>query len=304
MATYPQKVDLTAADIQRLMQSPDFISRRMQTLGDRRYIGTMLLKGRQDSVGGAVGYELAEGIFADDAPEVVAPGAEYTLTTIGDGPAGTARVAKWGKDSIVTDESIKRRKIDPVNKGLLKLANSAGLVIDKSCTSVIASAVTSSITAKVKWTAADAEILRDVMLAQAAITGLNMGYQPDTLLVDDTVWAYLASDKTISNAMAREDKTNPVYSGRFEVLAGLEVIHVPSANLPGGSGTSAYMFDSNQLGFIAKEDLGGGYQSAGDLVETKVIRDELTDAWRIRARANFAPVVTDPGAGISIKGVA
>ena len=42
MATYPQKVDLTAADIQRLMQSPDFISRRMQTLGDLRYIGTFI----------------------------------------------------------------------------------------------------------------------------------------------------------------------------------------------------------------------------------------------------------------------
>jgi hypothetical protein len=35
------------------------------------------------------------------------------------------------------------------------------------------------------------------MLAQAAIAGLNLGYQADTLLVSDTVWAYLASNPTM-----------------------------------------------------------------------------------------------------------
>ena len=304
MATYPQNIALDAVAAMRLMQKPEIVARRMQELGDLRYIGTSLLKGRQNSVGGAVGYEMAEGIFADDAPEVVAPGAEYTLTTIGDGPAGTARVAKWGKDSIVTDESIKRRAMDPVNKGLLKLVNSAALVIDKSCTSVIASAVTNTAAAAAKWSTGPDTILQDIMLAQAKVTGLNMGYQPDTLLVDDTTWAYLASDKNIATLMARETQDNPVYTGRFQILAGLQVVHVPAANLPGGAGTSAYILDSNQLGFIAKEDLGGGYQSAGDLVETKVIRDDYTDSYRIRARANFAPVVTDPGAGFRITGVA
>jgi len=72
----------------------------------------------------------------------------------------------------------------------------------------------------------------------------------------------------------------------------------------GGVGTVAYVFDSNQLGFIATENLGGGYQSAGDLIESKVMRQEENDAWRIRARANFVPVVTDPSAGYKITGVA
>jgi hypothetical protein len=76
--------------------------------------------------------------------------------------------------------------------------------------------------------------------------------------VGEDVWAYLASDTVIATAMAREDKSNPIYTGRFDVLAGLEVIPVPAANLPGGVNTSAFLLDRAQAGFILTEDLGGG----------------------------------------------
>ena len=104
--------------------------------------------------------------------------------------------------------------------------------------------------------------------------------------------------------MARENANNPVYTGRFDMLAGLQIIPTPTANLPGAVGTNAWVLDTNQLGFIATEDLGGGYQQAGELVQSKVMRLEERDAWRLRARANFVPVVTDPGAGYRISGVA
>jgi hypothetical protein len=245
-----------------------------------------------------------EGVFADAAPEIVAPGAEYTLSAISDGPAGLARVAKWGKDTEVTDEAIKHRNMDPVNKGLLKLVNSAGLVIDQAVVSVIASAITATGAAAALWTAATPTILRDILKAKAAVRALNLGYEPNALLVDDTTWAYMASDTVISAAMARENANNPVYTGRFDMIAGLQIMPTPAANLPGGVGTNAWVLDTNQLGFIATEDLGGGYQQAGELVQSKVMREDKTDSWRLRARANFVPVVTDPGAGFRISGVA
>jgi hypothetical protein len=282
------------------------VARRLQTLGDLRYVGTSLLTGRQETSGGAVGYEQVEGVFADAAPEIVAPGSEYTLTTIQDGPAGLARVAKWGKDTEVTDEAIKRRNMDPVNKGMLKLVNSAGLVIDQAVTSVIAAGVTATRAAASPWTGSGTTptILRDVLRAVADVRGLNLGYEPNALLVDDSTWAYLASDPVISAAMAREAANNPVYTGRFSLLAGLQVIPTPAVNLPGGVGSNAWVLDTNQLGFIATEDLGGGYQQAGELVQSKVMRADDRDLWRLRARANFVPVVTDPGAGFRISGVA
>lgn len=307
MATYPPAAatladpNLTAS---RFLQNPQFVARALQTMGDLRYRGTFLLTGRQETTGGAVGYEQVEGIFADAAPEIVAPGGEYSLTTIADGPAGLARVAKYGKDTLITDEAIKRRQMDPVTKGLLKLVNSAQLVIDQATVSVIASAITATRAAGAAWTSASPTILRDILRAVADVRGLNLGYEPNALLVDDATWAYLASDPQISAAMARESATNPIYTGRFEILAGLQVIPTPAANLPLGVGTSAWVVDTDQLGFIATEDLAQGYQAAGELVQSKVIREDKVDAWTVRVRANFVPVVTDPGAGFRISGVA
>jgi hypothetical protein len=286
------------------LNRPGFVARRLRTLADLRYVGNNLLRGRADAEGGAVGYEVAgESIFADSAPEIVAPGGEYTLTTTGAGTPAVAKVAKWGKDSIVTDEDIKRRNMDPVNRGLTKLANSAGLVVDQAVGAAIASAVTATAAASALWTSASPKILQDILKAQAAMQGLNLGYQPDTLLVDDTVWAYLGSDTGLATLMARESLNNPVYTGRFSALAGLDVVHVPAANMPGGDGTSAWLLDTQSLGFIARENLGGGYLPAGDLVESKTIRQDENDAWRLRARVNFAAAVTDPGAGYKITGV-
>ncbi len=309
MATYPpapatfSDPNVTAS---RFLRNPEFVARALQTFGDLRYRGTFLLTGRQETSGGAVGYEQVEGIFADAPPEIVAPGGEYSLTAISDGPAGLARVAKYGKDTLITDESIKRRKFDPVSKGMLKLVNSAALVIDQAVVSVIASAVTANRAAASKWDGSGTapKVLQDILRAVADVRSLNLGYEPNALLVDDSTWAYLASDSTIAAAMAREAQTNPIYTGRFEVLAGLQVIPTPAANLPSGVGTNAWVIDTNQLGFIATEDLQEGYQSAGELVQSKVIREDHTDSWRLRVRANFVPVVTDPGAGFRISGVA
>jgi hypothetical protein len=74
------------------------------------------------------------------------------MTTIGDGPAGLARVVKSGQDTLVTDEAIKRRNMDPVEKGLRKLVNSQGKAIDGSIISLIASAVTATGAAAAVWT--------------------------------------------------------------------------------------------------------------------------------------------------------
>lgn len=307
MSTFPPgSVSVSGSTVSAsvFLSRPDFVARRLRTLADLRYVGSNLLRGRASAEGGAVGYETAgESIFADAAPEVVAPGSEYTLTTTGAGTPAVAKVKKWGKDSLVTDEDIKRRNMDSVNRGLNKLANSAGLVVDQAVTAAIASAVTATTGAGAVWTSNGTTVLRDIMLAQAAIAGQNMGYQADTLLISDTMWAELASNSALAALFARENLNNPVYTGRFSNLAGLDVVHVPAANLPGGVGTVAYVLDSQNLGFIATEDLGGGYQRAGDLVESKVIRQDENDAWRLRARVNFAAAVTDPLAGYKITAV-
>lgn len=306
MATYPPAAptysdpNITAS---RFLKNQAFVARRVRDITELRLPGERLLTGRFEATGGAVGYETVEGMFADAAPEIVAPGSEYTLTTIQDGPAALAKVAKSGKDTLVTDEAIARRNMDPVEKGLRKLSNSGVLSINSTVVSLVASSVTATRAASAAWTGSSAKVLQDILRAVASVSELNQGYNPDVLLVDDETWAYLASDPVIAAAMAREDKSNPIYSGRFEVLSGLEVVRVPTSYLPGGVGTNAWVLDTTQLGFIAPEDIGGGYTPAGDILQTKSIREEHNDGWRLRVRSNFAAGVTDPGAGFKISGV-
>lgn len=307
--TYPADPGSFSGDVysaSRFLANPAMVARRLQQLSDLRYIGALLLPGRQQTSGGAVAYELADTMFAGGAPEAVAPGAEYKLTTISAGSIGTSRVVKYGQDALVTDEAIARAQgMSPVDRAFMRLVNSQAAAIDSAVVSVVASAVTNTFDAAVKWTAASPTILRDILRAQAAIRSLNMGYNATAILMDDEVWAYLASDPTLANAMQREDASNPVYTGRFPRIAGMEIIPVPAANLPGGVGTSAWLIDRGALGYIATENLGGGYADAGGngISESKSYRTEGTDGWRIRVRANFVPVVTDPGAGYRIGNV-
>jgi hypothetical protein len=289
----------------RFIQQPNQVARMLQTFAQYRYVGASLLKGRQTLRGGAILYELVAGIFADRAAEPVAPGSAYTRGTVSLGPAALAKAQKQGMDYPITDESIVESNYDPIRLAMTKAVNSAELLIDQTILAAIVSAVTTTQGATAVWNRSGSAptILQDVLLAASKITGANLGYKPDTLLCDDTTWAYLGSDPVIAQAMARETQNNTVETGLFPRLAGLEVVHIPTANMPGGLNTGAWVFDSTQLGFIGQQELGGGYMSAGDLVESKVLRDDDIDGWRLRVRTNFVPVINNPLAGVKITAV-
>jgi hypothetical protein len=290
----------------RLANSPRLLARAMRSFASYRYIGGLLLPNRVVTDSGSINYEeIGEAITASDTPTQVAPGSEYQLTQTANGTVQTAAVAKWGQDTILTDEAISRLSFAAVQRSLMKLVNSAKLLIDSAVVSAVNTSISSNTQAKVgdAWSGAAPKILLDVLTAAAAVRNRGLGYNPDLLLVSDTALPWLGADPTIAASMAREDRTNPVYTGRFPVLAGLEVMAVPAANLPGGVGTAAFVLDRSQLGFILTENIGGGYLSGGDLVETKSWRTEDTDGVRIRARSIFKAVITDPLAVQRITGV-
>ena len=126
--TYPPAAPSITGDnitISRFLKDPTLIARRLRTLAEQRFIADVLLTGRFDATGGSIRYETGESIYADKAPEQVAPGAEYPLTSISDGTEQVAKTAKWGRDSEITDEAIARRKMDPVNRALVKRSEEA-----------------------------------------------------------------------------------------------------------------------------------------------------------------------------------
>lgn len=302
--TYPPGAPSLSGDtlsIHRLLQSPTLIGRRLRTLLEQRYIADAILKGRFNVEGGAITYETGEPIGTDANPRAVAPGAEYPLVKLAGGTASLAKTTKWGQDALVLDEAIKRLKRNPVDRAFTKLANQSVKNVDSVAMSAITSAVTASAAAAASWATASAEqILTDVMLAKANIIALNEGYMPDTVVIDDINFARAMAKFVAAGYLPREAVNGPLVTGDFPDLQGMTWLASPNAI----SGT-VLVADTEQLGGMADESLGGpGYVKVDGVgVETKSIRDDDVDGYKLRARRVTVPVVLEPAAGRKITGV-
>lgn len=304
--SYPPAPVTLSGDVEsinRFLRNPALFSRRLRTLAENRFIADVLLTGRYALQGGAIIYEQSEGIYSDRPVESVAPGSEYPLTTISTGPAAVASAKKWGQDSIVTDEAITRLLMDPVNRAMVKMVNQMVKHIDSLALGAVASAVTQTAAAGAAWTpgTANTNPLFDIMSAVAVIRGLNQGFEPDTIVVNDTKYAHLMNNSAVLSAFRREDQNNPAYTGSLPgPIAGLRVLSSP--NIPVAN--SAFVLDSSQLGGMADEDLGGpGYTGQIKGVQGKAMRRDETDGWRLRVRRVAVPVVVEPGAAFIITGI-
>lgn len=252
----------------------------------------MLLSGRAQPSGGAVLYEQAESIFPARTAEDVSPGAKYPTSVLGQGTALIASVRKWGLQTIVTDESVRRLAMNPVDRALAKLSNGIVKQVDSVALAAISAAVTQSFAVATAW-ATSTRILRDIMLALSTVRALNEGFDPDTLVVDDTTWALIASDTTISAALRREDPQNPVYTGQFPVISGVRILPTPNLPTPG----QALLVDSTQLGSMAEEVP----------LTANSIREEdgptVVEGWVLRAKEITVPIVQEPQAAIKLTGI-
>lgn len=307
MYTYPPAAPSLSGDvltINRFLQNPGLLARRLRTVLEGRYLADRLLTGRFTVSGGAIQYETGETIFTAEDPRAVSPGGEYTLTTLGTGTASLAKTVKWGQDALITDEAVKRQQMDPVNRALTKLANSNVKYVDSVAMAAIASAVTATAAALADWSTATAEqILTDALLAKANVIALDQGYDPDVIVVDDINYAYAMARFAAAGYFPRENTAgNPITgSGAFPTIGGLmwlPTTHTIAAN-------TALVADSSQLGGMADEDLGGpGYVKVnGTGVEVKTIRDDDNDQTKLRARRVTVPVVVEPAAGRKISGL-
>jgi hypothetical protein len=302
---YPPAAPTISGDnvtISRFLSNPTVVARRLRTLLEQRYIADTLLSGRFQVSGGAVSYETGEPIGTGDNPRAVQPGMEYPLTNPQTGTASIARTVKWGQDALVTDESIKRRQMDPVNRALTKLANQNVTYVDSVALSAIATAVSASAAAPAAASAMTAQQwLTTVMLAKQNIVALNQGYSPDTVVLDDLSWGYAMGAFIGAGLTPRESGNTPLLTGDFPTILGMRWLATP--NIP--TANVALVLDSQQLGGMADEDLGGpGYAKVnGQGVEVKSIREDSKDEWRLRARRVTVPIVVEPAAGRKITGL-
>lgn len=289
-------------NIHRLLQSPTQIQRRLRTLKDMRFVSDQILTQRLRSSGGAVLYEVSEPIINARPVEAVTPGSEYPRAVTADGAAALAAVSKWGQSTRLTDERIKRRVRggDELDRVLRKVVNSIVTKVDSVTIAAVASAVTATVNATTYggvWTGTPL-ILRCIEVAKAAIIDLDMGYDPDTVLMSSTKYALMASDEKVAALRRREATDNPIYSGTVDVIDGLKVVVAPASRLPSDD---VWVLDSKELGGMADEvEVDPGYTVDEMAVQVQSARIAQNDAWDIWGRRITVPVVQEPGAGIRI----
>ncbi len=296
--TYPASPPTLSGDLEtisRFLQSPTQIRRRLRDYTDLRFVSDQLLTQRFRTSGGAALYELSEPFVTDRTVEAVGPGAEYPFANMPTGTAAIASVSKWGQKVRVTDEEIARNVYagQTIDRCLRKVVNSIIQQVDSQTMSAIQSNVgTNLINSTTLWTSTNPTMLRDIMLAKKNVYGKNLGYKPDTLVVNDNAYAYMMSDNVITNALRRETTENPIYTGQIDTIAGLAIVVAGSNFFSSGP----IVLDSTQLGGMADEqDNAPGYAMDQLAVQVKSIRIDSNDAWDLQGRRKTVPIVQEPG---------
>lgn len=285
-----------------LMNNPVILYRTLRTLVQQRLVAGRLLTGRVNLTGtGSAVFETSENIFANDDPEIIDQLGEYPLTDTAGAVTNLAASLKRGYASLISDEDVKRNRIDVVNRKLRKLANRLVFSFDAVGLSAIGSAVTQTQAASAAWNVAGADQFLDLLLSGAQVDALNQGYNVDSVVADPIHWARLVASiaKLFAGAM---DYADILKNGTILEIAGLSLMK--STNLP--SGVNVMVADSTVLGSIGWEDLGGNYM--GDPsdpldIESKRLRMEENDGWKIQVRKTGVPMVQEPNAAVKVTGV-
>lgn len=288
---------------ERFLKNPTLVKRRVDELAAQTFLADFLFTGREETSGGSVLYEVADGVYLDGKPEVVNPGAEYPRILPTSGAAALATLRKRGADVPITDEKIGRSGLNEVDRALRQLTVTIRRDVDDSAVIAATTAVTQTQAAKASWTdITGRRAWLDIELAKATLEGHKMGYEADTVLVKRGLYPYLA--ESLLAALPREQRDGTLYTGKLPVINGLTVA---PADFPAGSGVDVMVVDRKVFGSLAYERIPSpeyqGDPATG--IETWVRRDpDGNDQWLVRGRRPVAPIVQEPRAAVEITGVA
>lgn len=301
--TFPPDSPTVTADytqISNLLNDPAQVSLVVNRMAQEKWVSSRLLTGSAKVEGGALVFNEDSPNMANDDFEVIAPLGEYPTTTFNQGAKRTMSTAKYGRSALISDESIGRQKMDPVNRALRGLVNKGVKEIEAAAMAVIQSSVTAtvnggSLAGGAVWSATAADPLYDIALIEAHFDDTD--YTPDVLLVDSLTYARLLSHPVIAASQTREQRDNAFYTGLLANVMGLTLLKTSQLAARG-----VWAFDTTALGGTAIEQIPSeGY--VGTPIEVMSDRVKKRDGWEIQARHTSTAYVQAPGAGVRLMGV-
>lgn len=298
MPTYP--MGGPSVQVSVLLKQPRVIYRRLTSLTDKRYIADRIFaKGSPESVeGGVARFQRAESIYLDREAEEIATRSEFPRAGWSEAILA-ANVRDYGLEVPINGKAIRRNQTDTVQRGLIKLGNTVVKKVDQVAMSLIATDPDVLIFNGGNWSTG-ATIIDDLVDAMKLVRDQDEGYEPDTLIISETLNANMLKSDDIRNALPRESAANPVHTGRAAPILGLRQILVT----PTLGATEAILLSSGIAGTIADETPAPeeGYRnysppgSAQSPMQLKMYEQEEHSDWIIRGARFCAMWIAEPKA--------
>lgn len=297
--------------ISAYLNNPEWIQRRLASITDQQFVGDRILRGRWTSTSGMAAYEVyGESPEADRQPAIVAPGAEFPLTSIGVPVRKLEAINKVGLATYVTLESVAQSNWMPVDRAERKLAMSVVAYWDSWVMAKVEQAVSDmlDVEAAEGWLSDSPKILADIMAAARQLIDMREGYQPDTLLVSSSTWVTMASDERFLSMLRKlQGSDGQLDLGRLSIpIPGgkpLEILlHPDGYELP------PIVYDSTRLGGIVRSAQVDGAEDAGIAVTSKYYSASEkspaggAEVWYIVGKRARLPIVQEPQAACIILG--
>lgn len=277
-----------ALTVSALLKQPTYLAKRI--VPDQRLFLSDLLFRPGTTESGAVVYNVAR---AEDRypsrgdSQYVEPGAEFPMIDLAEGPDVVAVALKTGAGYIVTDEARDRNRLDVIAKGNAKVRNTIMRQDAARCMAAF-DAAAPTVNSTAKWSTAKA-MRTDVTKAVAQIRAAQLGYTPDTVLVNPaTVSDLLLLDELVNLSPREDPNRNPLFSNELANYLGLN--WAVNDFVPAGT---AIVLESRTAGVNVVEKP----------LTINVVREGTRERDVVIASRRSVPVVDEPSSVVVIKGV-
>jgi hypothetical protein len=221
-----------------------------------------------------------------DVQEIEA-GGEFPYVDVDEEGAEMALSKKFGAGYVVTDEARSRNQLSVIQKGNLKVRNALLRQDAYRCLAAFRDAVP-TINATDVWTSPRAwreDVLRNI----AAIRGLGLGYNPDTVIISPNTATELMLLPELDSLLPRENKAlSPLYNPTLSGLLNVNWVVNEFA-----SDTEAILLQTKMTG--------GNYVEKEYGVE--VVREGTRKRDHVLADKWSVPVIDEPESALVITGI-
>ncbi len=288
MGMYPNEQVLVNVD--EFLKNPSRVNRVVRALTADRTIADYAF-GQGDANQGAVVYDEVIGQPVDVDPNrdigIIAPGAEFPQIAVISEIQKSAKVSKYGGESEMTFEAIRRNENDTLQKRLILLGN---LIVKRVNAISVAALVTNpninTMTIGDSWFGAstgtaNGDAIGALFGAKALIDDNDLGYVADLALINPLdAQQFFLNIKSIRDQVAVNTTNNPVLSGDLGNMGNMEWIK--SSTVPRGT---IYVLNRGVSGSIRDEE-GGTRTNVYELPARQV---RVVQGWR-----SVVPIITDP----------